>query len=367
MTISVARFTREHEAAAALFNQRMRAANAATAFLLPERASARPPQGDVTMTHYVACDGEGNVRGGMLCQEYPAVIAGKVERVVNISAPLSEGIINSAYMLVGPQLIRHALRQNPRAFVVGMGQSGNPLPRLLKAMGWRIGEVPFYFRVLNGGRCARELRPLRTTRARRIAGTVAAMTGAASLGAHMAHLASAGAKRSARGLRAEPIERWDDRADAAWSAFAGALSFGVTRTSGVLPAFYPFDAHGPRAWVLRRDDNALGWLGMQITQMSANPYFGDLKVAVVTDCVGTEDAVRAGALKAIEAAGECGADIVITNQQHRLLKESCLEAGWRRGPSNFLLATSPALGTVCHGDLAYVTRRDGDGLANLVH
>src|SRR4051812_20048372 len=103
MTISVAPFTPQYQPAAASFNERMRRANAPTAFLLPDRGKSTAADGAVTTTHFVALDGDGQVRGGMLCQEYPAFVGGRTERVVNISAPLSEGIVDPAYMLVGPQ------------------------------------------------------------------------------------------------------------------------------------------------------------------------------------------------------------------------------------------------------------------------
>jgi hypothetical protein len=69
--------------------------------------------------------------------------------------------------------------------------------------------------------------------------------------------------------------------------------------------------------------------------MRANAYFGDLRVATLTDSVGLPARYRAA-------------------------------AGWRRGPSNFLLATSRALNHALTPELVYAARRDGDGLVNLL-
>ena len=69
---------------------------------------------------------------------------------------------------------------------------------------------------------------------------------------------------------------------------------------------------------------------------------------------------------AIEEATRLGADLLITNQAYTALQEACLGAGWRRGPSNFILATSKALSKELDPELVYVTRRDGDGLINLL-
>jgi hypothetical protein len=365
MKISVQPFSADHEGAVVRFNERMRRASAPSSFLLPERAKQVVPHGQVTVTHYVAVDDEGEVRGGMMCMDHPAIAGGEPERAVNIQSPLSEGIIDPAFTFVAPQLIKHAIRQARYAFVVGMGGASNPLPRLLKAMGWTLHTVPFYFQILRASRCVRNLAPLRGTALKRAGGTIAAMTGVAALGATLVHRPSSAAKRAAADFKAQAIDRWSSSADDVWDTFHTNLSFGVVRTTGTLPFFYPFDAGGPRCWWLVRNGRIEGWFGLLITPMKNNPYFGNLVVATLTDCVGTADAVRAGISLAGTQARDGKADLLITNQQHRLLREACTAAGWRNAASNFLVATSPAMKDVFRPETAYVTRRDGDGLTNL--
>jgi hypothetical protein len=365
MKISVQPFSAEHEDAVVRFNERMRLASAPSAFLLPARAKQVVPNGQVTVTHYVAVDDEGEVRGGMMCMDHPAIAGGKPERAVNIQSPLSEGIIDPAFTFVAPQLIKHAIRQTRYSFVVGMGGAGNPLPRLLKAMGWTLHTAPFYFRILRASRCVRNLAPLRGTAVKRAGGAIAAMTGVAALGAALVHRTAAAAKRAASDFSVQAIDRWSSSADDVWETFHPTLSFGVVRTTGTLPFFYPFDASSPRCWWLVRNDRIEGWFGLLVTPMSNNPYFGDLVVATLTDCVGTVDAVRAGIVLAVSQARAGKADLLITNQQHRVLQDACTTAGWRSAPSNFLVATSPAMKEVFRAETAYVTRRDGDGLTNL--
>lgn len=365
MRIAVHPFEHAHEPAAAAFNARMRDRRAPSAFLLPERAKSPVRNGSVTVTHHVAVDEHDVVRGGIMLMEHPALLAGATERVVNIQAPLSEGIIDPAFMLVGPQLIKHALRQSPYAFVVGMGGASHPLPRLLKAMGWTLHSVPFYFRMLDAPRCVRNIAPLRNTSAKRLAGVIAAATGAATLGAMVMHRTSRGARQAAAAFEAAPVDRWSSSADDVWNAFKGEVGFGVLRTTDTLPFLYPFDTVTPKVWWLTRGGRIEGWFGLLITAMTNNPYFGDLVVATLTDCVGSPQAIRAGVAIAAAHARSGGADLLITNQQHRLLQKSCVEAGWRQGPSNYLIATSRALSAVLTPETAYVTRRDGDGLTNL--
>ena len=197
MTIAVHPFERAHEPAVAAFNARMREARAPSAFLLPERAKPPVRSGSVRVTHHVALDAHETVRGGIMLVEHPALVAGQTESVVNIQSPLSEGIIDPAFTFVGPQLIKYALRQSPHAFVVGMGGAGNPLPRLLKAMGWTIQTIPFYFRMLDAARCVRNIAPLRTTLALRLGARIAAATGIATPGAMIVHRPSNEARRAA--------------------------------------------------------------------------------------------------------------------------------------------------------------------------
>ena len=363
--LSVVPFTPEYEPAAASFNQRMRSAKAPSAFLLPTRGRAVAQHGHVSVAQYLVTDAAGEVRGGMLCQEYPGVIAGRPERIVNISAPLSEGIVDPAYTFVGPLLIKYALKQNPHAFVVGMGSSGNPLPRLLAAMGWHLLEVPFYFKLLRPARAARELGPLRSSTGRRLAAGVAASTGIAVVAAATLQRPSRSARRIAAHFDLQPVDDWNESADAVWTAFASSISVGVERTNRVLPFFYPRAASGPRAWTLSRDRHVAGWFGLLLSRMTDNAYFGNLTVATLTDMVGDPDAIVAASVLAPGQARAMGADIIITNQQHHVVRDGCLAAGWRPGPSNFLLATSRALSTNVDWRRAYVTRRDGDGLVNL--
>lgn len=363
MKISIQPFEPEHEPAVAAFNRRMRTGKAPSTFLLPERAKPPVRVGGITVTHHVAVDDTGEVRGGVMCMEHPAIVGGTIRPTINIQAPLSEGIIDPAFMLVGPQLIKHVTRTCPHVFVVGMGGAANPLPRLLKALGWTLHTVPFYFRILHAGRCVRQLAPLRTSRARRLAAAVAAASGGAALGAAVVHRSAPEAKRTAAAFEAQPVTDWNG-SDAIWNTFAPQLKFGVLRTAATLPFFYE-RAGSPQAWWLMRNGRPEGWFGLLVAKMSGNPYFGDLAVATLTDCVGTPDAVRAAPLLAARAALEKGADLVITNQQHRLVREACANAGWRSSASNFLVATSRALSAEYDVDTSYVTRRDGDGLTNL--
>ena len=142
------------------FNDRMRAANAGADFLLADQPNDVRPPGrpapPIEWTKFVVVDQDDEVRGGFLLMTQPAWLQGEVRTVANYQAPLSEGIYDSRFGLVGLQMLRHLQRQWPLAFAVGMGGMDRPLPRLLQAAGWAVGPVPFLFHIV---RSRRVLRP----------------------------------------------------------------------------------------------------------------------------------------------------------------------------------------------------------------
>ena len=366
MKISVEVYSARHEPAASAFNRRMRQANAPTDFLLEECSALPQVRPGVTVTRWVAVDEEGHVRGGVMSWDHPGIVGAAVRRVINLQSPLSEGIIDRDYNLVGWHIVKSFLRQTPYVYAVGMGSEDRPFPRMLKAMGWTVRAVPFYFRTIRPARCVRELGPLRKSAWKRVAGTVAAATGAASIGAAVFHRATAPARQAAGQYAAEAVTSWGEWAAGVWSRFAPGVTFGVLRNPETLSFFYPLHDDSLRVWRLKRGDRVEGWFALAIAAMRDSAYFGNLRVATLTDCIGSPDAMRSGCMLAVDEARRLGADLLIANQAHQALQDACIGAGWRRGPSNFLLATSKVLTRELKPESSYVTRRDGDGLVHLL-
>ena len=69
------------------------------------------------------------MRGGIICLEHPGWVDAKIETVLNLQAPLSEGIVDQKYSLVAVQLIRFAVKRSPYVYIVGMGNEQNALPK----------------------------------------------------------------------------------------------------------------------------------------------------------------------------------------------------------------------------------------------
>src|SRR2546427_9725420 len=56
------------------------------------------------------------------------------------------------------------MRRVPLLYSVGMGGRGTQVARLVRAIGWPMQVVPFYFKVRHGSRFLREVRYLRRGR-----------------------------------------------------------------------------------------------------------------------------------------------------------------------------------------------------------
>jgi hypothetical protein len=358
-------FSPEYALAAQRFNQRMRERNAPTDFLLPEQAeSVRKSSDVIRWQHYVAAEG-GEVRGGVLEMDQPGWLNGRDVRALNFQSPLSEGIADGNNLMVGMQLVKFMQKRSEAAFVVGMGAATNPLPRLLKAAGWSVREVPFLFRVHRAGAFLREVKPLQTTAARRLAARLAAASG---LGA----LALAVKQRNRiRGDVAVRVEKqWGAWADEIWEQIKSGYVFCVRRDRATLESLY--DTADPRITILVMSEGqkVLGWAVCQQTEMKDNRYFGNMRVTSLLDCAALKGSVPLVAAAADREAGRLGADLVLVNHSLPTWVEAFKSAGFLSRPSNFLLAMSKPLTAAIEaspsGSAAiHITRGDGDGRINL--
>ena len=106
------------------------------------------------------------VRGAYALKRQPVWLGGEVRQVGNLYMPLSEGTINRAYSLVGARLFSDAMQREPLLFALGLGGSNTQVTGLVRALGWQLHSVPFFFKVVNASRFLRQIRYLRTSRFR---------------------------------------------------------------------------------------------------------------------------------------------------------------------------------------------------------
>jgi hypothetical protein len=354
------------------FNERLRERGVPT-FLLPESAPSYPPParlGASQLTHYVAIDETGAVRGGVMLSEHPGWLNGQVTPLLNIQSPLSEGTVNRAYSGVGLKMLSFITQRNPLVYAVGMGSEQNPFARLLHAAGWSFTRVPFQCAVIRPACFLREIGPLRhgPTRvlARLAAGSgLGAVAGAAWRWAH---------KRTVPpGYSFEAITSWPDELDgeldAVWNECRGAFDFALVRGARAINDLHPASQTRLRRWLLRERGRLVGWSTGLCTTMEGNPHFGDLRVGTVLDALAPANHLGALLLHTYQALRSLEADLVIVNCTHTLWRERLRRLGFIEFPSNFLLAISKPLAAALQTKSAlgrfYVTRADGDGRIHL--
>ncbi|HEY3458470.1 MAG TPA: hypothetical protein VGK64_28065 [Bryobacteraceae bacterium] len=351
--------------AAKAFNARMAAARAPSDFVAehvyPTAAGAL-----ITKTQYVVVDGEA-VRGGVLKVEYPAWLNGSPLSATNYQSPISEGIIDKKQSLTAMVLVKFMQQAGSRSFVVGMGDAGNPLPRLLKAAGWSVEPIPFFFRVCRPNRFLLELQLLKDDPKRRVLARLAAATGAGWLGIRTLQSRGIPAGIAARKYRIQQVAEWGSWADILWERFRNTCSFGVLRDCRTLAELYPASDARLIRFLLEHGGRPVGWAACFNSQMNGHRIFGNLRVATILDCTAEPEHALPLIASAVQELHAAGADLVVTNQTHRSWREAFHRCGFLTSNSNYLLAMSPVLAK----DLAparesiHVTRGDGDGRIHL--
>ncbi|HTS63182.1 MAG TPA: hypothetical protein VMH28_14240 [Candidatus Acidoferrales bacterium] len=302
---------------------------------------------------YLAVDGDA-VRGAYMLRRQAVYFHGDEAEAAHFRLPLSEGTADRAYLSVGVQLLRHAMRQQPLLYALGMGGMANPLPRLLAAAGWRLAEVPFFFKVVRPFRFLRGIKYLRHSRPRRLAMDLAAFSGAGWACLRLIQPAV----RSA--LAVECVDQFGAWADDLWWSCRGAYACIAQRDSGTLNERYGGTKY------LRLKVSNLGWAVALDTQMRGDANFGYLRVATIADTLSVPGAADDVILATTAFLERRGVDLIISNQMHVAWREALRAARFRAGPSNFVFAVSKPLAARFEDNgQAHINRGDGDGPIHL--
>ena len=373
MGLRVVLFDVSHEPAVRAFNSRLRTADASL-FYLPEAAPQTNPHSPVSgieFRHFVVIDDAGEVRGGYFIRTQPFWIRGGIHPVGHYQAPLSEGIIDKRFTVVGPMMLAHALNEQPLLFAMGMGGMDRPLPRMLRAMGWPVLEVPFYFLVLNGRRFLRNLGPLRGRPERRIAADILGFSGLGGLAIKSAQVLRSRSRSDPR-YHSNSIPEFCPWADRIWHENAGEYSISAVRTAEYLRFIYPRTEPAYYGVQLTVGDAPAGWAQLLDCRFRDRSYFGEMRVAALVDGVGPPASIPSLVDAAVHAARQHRADVVISNQMHRDWTAALKSVGFWQGPSNYLLALSKPLRKLLDPleeaiPCIHFNRGDGDGRVNLLY
>ena len=370
MTIRIERYGEGHERAVRAFNARLAAGGSPLSF--PSRCSERRfPSGrnhGLYQEMFVALDDGDWVRGGYFLKHQPFLLGGRRRPVAEYTFPLSEGVIDRRYGLLGVSMVLDAQKRESLLYGLGMGGEGHPSVRVMKGLGWSVMPVPFYFRVLRPYRFLRNIEHFRRKPLIRHALDGAAFTGMGWVGVRALGLLAR--DPTIRHVSYKEVQGFGDWADEVWDGACGVKGLVAVRDQRTLTLLYP--PEDPRYIVVRVAGarGTAGWAVCLATQMRANAYFGDMRVGTLVDGL----ARPADISRVVEAAGQAlarrGVDLIVSNQSHRRWGEALKSAGYLPGPSNYILTCSPALAAAlgpfedgcghCH-----LNRGDGDGPIHL--
>jgi hypothetical protein len=370
VAIRIQPYTEEFTSAVAEFNRRMIPAGAS--FQVPETpVSPWLPNinsRNIFQKIYLAVE-DRCVRGAYTFKQQPFSFGGRILSVGACQMPISEGILDKRYSLVGPRLVHDALRKQPLLYGLGMGSREAAVARVLGAMGWSLRTVPFFFKVRNGFRFLRNIQHLRITRFRRVLLDIAAYSGAGSLGTTIARALLTG-KQRVEPVSAQPVSEFSAWADDLWQACKNLYSMVGVRDAEVLNILYPPD--NPRFIRLKvlQGHRVAGWAVLLDTAMCGDKYFGNMRVGSIVDCLaapGDAGPVMAAAARFLERRD---VDLLLSNQSHPAWGRGLTNAGFVEGPSNFFFTSSPQLTQLLdEADPArtgiHLNRGDGDGPIHL--
>jgi len=226
--------------------------------------------------------------------------------------------------------------------------------------------VPYFARIQNGARFAREVHYLRRRKAMAPLLDVAAATGMASLGAALLRLALRRTWRLPGDIRVDVVERFGQWADLLWEHACPHYSFVELRDAETLNRIFPEDRPRLTRIRIRRKHRTLGWAVLQAAQMVDNPNFGAMYVGRITDVFAAPAHADLVIQVATDTLASLGVDLMLSNQSHPAWCRALRRHAFLSVPSNFAFAASPELAEKIgkvdpENARLHLTRGDGDG------
>lgn len=365
MSIRIERATAEDLPGIRSLNQRLQ--EGGSSFRLPDgpasldgAASGNAP---VWREFYVAREPDA-VRGGYQLKREPLRIGSSSTDVWNYKLPVSEGIVNRAYAMVGIQLLQDAMTRAERLYCLGMGGLTLPLPRLLARSKWTVEAVPFHFRVIRSSGFLKNVRYLQN-RAALVA--LAQHSGLGALATCAWRLAAQLRQpRLPPHLTVETLPSFGPEADVLFSDVQNSYGALVERTARVLNLRFPMEDRRLIRLMARSAGQPVGWVVLTRSDLSDHKQFGSMRLGCIVDgCCDpglSPVMIRIGTERLIAE----GVDLIVSNQSHSAWIDGLRRCAFVQGPSNFIFARSPGLaGCTPRLNDWHMNRGDGDGPINL--
>jgi hypothetical protein len=368
MAIVIQPYGPEHEPAVAEFNRRLQATGDPDLVFYKTSVPQWLPKldGDTPYNEYFVAVDAGFVRGAYGLKHERVYIPGKGEiAVACCHHSISEGIVDRSYAPVGGLMLRDALLRQPLLYMLGMGGYDRPLPKMLKALGFNLTLLPFFFKVAHPSRFLKEMHALRTSPLRRILMDAGAATGLGWLVLRAAQLAKRARSPRSANVTVERVPEFADWADPLWLQAREHYRMAAVRDSATLRRLYPATDHHFTRLRIRRDGVDAGWA--VVGERRKDAKYGSMKVGSILDGWASPENALAVAQAATRELEAQDADLIVSNQSHIAWSRALERCGFFTGPSNFIFAASKKyvelLSPLAENSRAiHVTRADGDGL-----
>ena len=369
MSIQILPYDQEHIQKVKEFNSRLNRGDAGFVFPetfkseeFPAAGSGRP----VELAYYVVRDSEsGDIHGGYILKSYSIWKQGSELVIGNYQLPLSEGIVNPKFSMVGVQIYLHAIRSQSKLYSLGMGSIERALPQFLLKMKWIVEGVPFYFKILNPSKVIKNLPAIRNHSKLRPFIFVLDQLKFFSIGMNLLNFLNK-LKTPASKTSAEVVNEFGSWADRIWDESKSHYQWIGNRNAATLNTLYP---KGSKCYIrlhVKENGNSIGWALVLATVMKDHKQFPNLTVGTIVDTLslaGYEFMVSQAAEQFLK---EKNVDLIVSNQSHHLWGSALKRLGFFQGPTNYIAAFSPDMwkGLESYSE-CHINRGDGDGPINL--
>lgn len=363
-------YEEKHIAAVKKFNERMLAAQTELFFTFPEVAKsselAKDENSRIYQQYYLAVE-EDNVHGGYILKQQPSQKLNNEITIGNYQLPLSEGIINPRFAMVGVQIYLDVIRKQKYLYSLGMGNQNRPLPQFLKKMGWSVGDVPFFFKILKPTNVIKYMPAIRNHYRLKPFMFILDQLKIFSLMINIYNLLQKirSNKTDAKIVVTHEPE-FSNWADEIWQQSKNDFQWICERSSEILNTLYPSKSNRYIRLHLKKENKSIGWALVLATQMKEHKQFPNMKVGTIADglCLkGYENDLIVACERFLQKQS---VDLIISNQSHHRWTQAFKSNGYLNAPTNYIIAFSPEMMkgltdfSQCH-----INRGDGDGPINL--
>ena len=149
MAIKVVPYEANKESNVAAFNERMLEGDTGWGWYESSRDDWLPDrEGKKTWReHYLAIEDEGEVRGAHAHKLHEWRIRGKDLVVADWQGPVSEGLLDSRFAMLGMRLLRKMLKRYPVLYSWGHEGRESRLLQMIYSLKWLVHDTPFCLRV----------------------------------------------------------------------------------------------------------------------------------------------------------------------------------------------------------------------------